>query len=43
VYKWCEMYCWKALNEGYNFSLDLTSIGGFQKKLWASKVVGVLI
>jgi hypothetical protein len=36
-------YFWKALNKGYNFSWKLASIRGFHKKLWASKVVGVLI
>jgi len=40
---WHVTYCWKALNEGYNFALDLTSIGGLKTKLWASKVVGVPI
>ncbi len=25
-------YCWKALHEGYNFSLDLVAIGGLHKK-----------
>jgi len=34
-------YHWKALNEGYNFSLNLASIGGLHTKLWAPKVVGV--
>jgi hypothetical protein len=34
-------YHWKALDKGYNFVLDLTSIVNFHKKLWASKVVGV--
>jgi hypothetical protein len=29
--------------KGYNFALDLTSIGALHTKLWASKVVGVLI
>jgi hypothetical protein len=33
----------KDLNEGYNISLDLTSIRGLHKKLWAFKVVEVLI
>jgi hypothetical protein len=33
----------KAINKGYNFTLNLTSIGGLHKKLWASKVVGVSI
>jgi hypothetical protein len=32
---WCVTYCWKGLNEGYKFSLDLTSIGGLHIKLWA--------
>jgi len=43
VCKWCATYCWKALDKGYNFVLNLISIEGFQKKLWASKVVGVSI
>jgi hypothetical protein len=34
-------YRWKALNEGYNFALDLILIGGLHTKLWASKVMGV--
>jgi hypothetical protein len=34
---------WKAINENHNFSLDLTLIRGLHTKLWASKVVGVLI
>ncbi len=33
---------WKALNEGYNFALNLISIGGLQKKLWAPKVTRFL-
>jgi hypothetical protein len=37
------MYRWKNFDKGYNFALDLTSIEGFHKKLWASKVVGVPI
>jgi hypothetical protein len=35
-------YRWKALDEGYNFALDRTSIQGFFAKLWGSKVAGVL-
>jgi hypothetical protein len=35
--KWCETYCCKALNEGYNFALDLISIGGLYTKLWGPK------
>jgi hypothetical protein len=38
---WRETHRWKALNEGYNFALDLISIGGLQAKLWAPKVTRV--
>jgi len=41
AYKWCATYCCKALDKGYNVFLDLTSIGGLQKKLWASKVIRI--
>jgi len=34
-------YCWKALNKGYNFSLDLISIKGLHAKLWCPKVAGI--
>ncbi len=34
-------YHWKALDEGYNFVLDLMSIRGLHTKLWGPKVVGV--
>jgi len=40
---WKTTYCWKARNEGYNIALDLTSVGGVHKKLWASKLVRVPI
>jgi len=43
VCKWCATSRWKVFNKGYNFVLNFTSIEGFQKKLWASKVMGVLI
>jgi hypothetical protein len=43
AFRWHATYRWKALNEGYNFALDLISIGGLTTKLWAPKVVGVLI
>jgi len=39
--RWHETYCWKALNEGYNFSSDLMSIKGLHTKLWGPKVMGV--
>jgi hypothetical protein len=28
-------YCWKALDEGYNFALDLIAIRGLHVKFWA--------
>jgi hypothetical protein len=43
VCKWRAAYHWKALNEGYNFAWDLIAIGGQHAKLWAPKVVGVLV
>jgi hypothetical protein len=36
--RWCAYY-WKTLNEDHNVFSDLTSIGCFHTKLWASKVV----
>ncbi len=36
-------YRLKALDEGYNFVLDLIAIRGLHTKLWAPKVVKVLI
>jgi hypothetical protein len=38
AWRWHATYCWKALNEGYNFTSNLISIGGLQRKLWAPKV-----
>jgi hypothetical protein len=32
VCRWCATYRWRAINKGYNFALDLTSIGGLHKK-----------
>jgi len=43
AYRWHATYCWKALDKGYNFSLDLSSIRGLHTKLWASKVARVPI
>jgi len=40
---WCNTYRWKALDENYNFFLDLTLIKGLHNKLWASKVPEVII
>jgi hypothetical protein len=39
--RWCPIYRWKALNKGYNFVLDFTSIEGMHAKLWAPKVTRV--
>jgi hypothetical protein len=36
-------YCWKALDKGYDFALDLIAIRGLHKKLCALKVAGVLV
>jgi len=43
VCKWRATYHWKALNEGYNFALNLISIAGLHAKLWAPKVAGILV
>jgi hypothetical protein len=43
MFRWLATYLWKVLNEGYNFSSNLISIGGLQKKLWASKVARITI
>jgi hypothetical protein len=43
VCRWCATYCWKALDEGCNFFLSLTSIKGLHTKLWAPKVTRVPI
>jgi len=40
--RWRAKYCWKALNDGYNFALNFTSIKGLHTKLWAPKVTWVL-
>jgi hypothetical protein len=42
VCRWHATYRWKALNKGYNFSSNFTSIKGLHTKLWMSKVVGIL-
>jgi hypothetical protein len=39
--RWRATCRWKALDEGYNFALDLIPIGGPQKKLLSRKVAGV--
>ncbi len=39
--RWHETYHWKALDEDYNFALDLTSIRSLHTKLWAPKVARI--
>jgi hypothetical protein len=41
TFKWHVSYHWKTLYDGYNFALNLISIGGLNTKLWAPKVVGI--
>jgi hypothetical protein len=43
MFKWRATYFLKALDKGYNFSIDLISIRGLHTKLWTSKVIGVPI
>jgi hypothetical protein len=38
--RWHATYHWKALDKGYNFASNHTSIKGLHTKLWASKVAG---
>jgi hypothetical protein len=38
--RWRATYCWKTFDKGYNFALDLISIGGLHTKLWRPKVTG---
>jgi hypothetical protein len=37
----CATYCWKAINESYNFAFDRIAIRGLLAKLWGSKVAGI--
>jgi hypothetical protein len=39
--RWSATYCWKALDEGYNFASDLISITGLHAKLWRTKIAEV--
>jgi hypothetical protein len=43
AWRWHATHQWKALDEGYNFALDLISIGGLHTKLWGPKVTRVPI
>jgi len=38
VFRWSATHRWKALEESYNFALDLIPIGGLNKELWSRKV-----
>jgi hypothetical protein len=38
VCRWSATHYWKALNESYNFTLDLIPIWGLNKDLWIHKV-----
>jgi hypothetical protein len=38
---WRVTYCWKALDEGFNFVLNRIAIRGLHEKLWAPKVTRV--
>jgi hypothetical protein len=40
---WHATYLGKLLTRGITFVSDLASIGGLQKKLWASKMLGIPI
>jgi hypothetical protein len=41
--RWHATYHWKTFDKGYNFVLDLISIGRLHRKLWGPKVVRVRI
>jgi hypothetical protein len=41
VFRQRATYCWKALDESYNFAFNRTSIWGLLAKLWGSKVARV--
>jgi hypothetical protein len=41
--RWCVTYHWKDLDDNYNFSLHFISIEDLPTKLWAPKVVRVLV
>jgi hypothetical protein len=43
VCRWRATYHWKAVDEGYNFVLNLILIVGLHTKLWGPKVAGILI
>jgi hypothetical protein len=40
---WRATYRWKDFDKGYNFALDLISIGVLHTKLWVSKIAKIPI
>jgi hypothetical protein len=41
VWRWRATYRWKAIDKGYNFTLDLILIRGLHAKLWSPKVTRI--
>jgi len=41
AFRWRATYCYKALDEGFNFSSEFISIRGLHAKLWAPKVARI--
>jgi hypothetical protein len=39
--RWHATYCWKALDKGYNFALNLISIEDLHTKLWGPKIMRI--
>jgi hypothetical protein len=39
--RWHATYCWKYLDNGYNFASEFIAIEALPTKLWASKVTGI--
>jgi hypothetical protein len=39
--RWHATYHWKALDDKYNFALNLISIRGLHTKLWGPKITGI--
>jgi len=43
AFRWHATYRWKALDEGYNFALNIISIEGLHTKLWAPKITRIRV
>jgi hypothetical protein len=39
--RWRATHCWKAFDKGYDFPLNLITIGGLHAKLWGPKVAKI--